>query len=147
MKVKAIDENLYLKDRKKQIKDLIDNEQLDKRLQKTIVDLIIPSVSLTTKTEHTLLEYTITEDGIYLITGYSLLNHYGQTGRELNLFLKKNGEDFFVSVNVYNGEWTVSVPISAMQNFKKGDVLTIFVTNYGAKNWMHGLGKLQLLKL
>ena len=63
------------------------------------------------------------------------------------MFLKKNGEDFFVSVNVYNGEWTVSVPISAMQNFKKGDVLTIFITNYGAKNWMHGLGKLQLLKL
>ena len=115
--------------------------------EKTIKELTLPSVALTTITKYTLLEYTIEEAGTYLITGYSPLNHYGQTGRELNLFLKKNDEDFFISVNVQNGEWTITVPISAMQTFKAGDVLTAVVTNNGAKNWTHGVGKLQLVKL
>lgn len=50
MKVKAIDENLYLKDRKKQIKDLVTQDDIDKTLDKLKITTTILSddISLAT---------------------------------------------------------------------------------------------------
>lgn len=115
--------------------------------EKTIQELTLSAVSVTTVSSYTLLKHTITEAGTYLITGYSPLNRYNQNSRELHLFMQKNGSNFWEYIDVMNGGWTVSVPISSLVQFEKGDVLSVIVENGGGKQWMHGIGKLQLLKL
>lgn len=116
--------------------------------EKTIQELRLPSVSVTTATTKQVGSYTVTEAGTYLISGNFPLNYYGQNGRSLHIQLKKNGEEFYSTTAVYNTyAWTVSQVISYMTKFAKGDVLTIHISSSSAQNWSCGESKIQLLKL
>lgn len=148
MKVKAIDEDLYLDERKVKIKELVDNNTLDKKITKKIKELTLPSVAVNTSTTKQIGSYTVEEDGIYLISGNIPINYYGQDGRSLHIQLKNNGEEFYSTTAVYNiYAWTVSQTISHICELKKGDIITIHYGSSAAKSWSCGEGKIQLVKL
>ena len=96
----AISEDLYLSKRKIQLKKLVDedtlNSTLEQKLEKTIKELTLSSVAVTTATTKQIGSYTITEAGTYLISGNIPLNYYGQEGRSMHVQLKKNGAEIWL---------------------------------------------------
>ena len=105
-------------------------------------------VTVTTASEIKVGTYTIPDDGLYLITGNVPLNHYGQSGRSLHVFLRNNGVDFFSTSSVLNTyAWTVSEVVSYVSDFKKGDVITIFIGSSSNVNWSCGTAKFQFTKI
>ena len=115
---------------------------------RTVQNLAIAGKPVSTETSpYTALTYTIPESGLYLITGSVNLNHYGQGGRELNYYLKRNDETFYTDINVHNGEYLVTSSLSYIQEFNKGDIFSITITNSAAVNWMVSPSTIQLLKM
>lgn len=115
----------------------------------TFIDEIITnSVAVTTATTVQVGTYTIPSDGLYLITGNVPLNHYGQSGRSLHVQLKKDGIEFFSTSAVLNtAAWTVSEGVAYVQEFKKGDVITVHLGSSAATNWSCGNAKFQFVKI
>lgn len=124
-------------------------ENIEGKLTSNFEIIILNSVESTTDGYRQILDYTIPEDGTYLLTGFVHSNHYGQSGRELTFLMRRNDLDFFANIGVCNTYiWTLSMSISAIYQFKKGDKLNGFITNTdGTKTWSCMGGNLFLVKL
>lgn len=131
-------------------RDLLSNI-LTANLNKNVsfVELAVDSVNVNTSPSYQILDYTIPQDGTYLITGVVHPNHYGQSGRELVVNVARNWSVFYTNHGVCNTyTWTLSMPISAIYPFKKGDKLEVYITNSdNTKNWSNSGGSLFLIKL
>lgn len=127
----------------KRQKETITNPSL-----RTIHKLTLTAVAVTTAASATVLNYTIPESGIYLLMGYSNINKYNNSGRELRVNLNKNGVRFWQYLDVGHQGWTTPAVISATQEFVKGDKLTVVIENGNTSmQWMHGQSELSLVKL
>ena len=109
----------------------------------------ISTISPTTETIYQVLDYTIPEDGTYLIIGYLHPNYYGQSGRELAINLACNGSLFYQNIGVCNAyTWTLTSQIGTIRKFKKNDKFKMYFSNTdGTKTWANSGGQISLLKL
>lgn len=127
------------------------NTILDNNLNKNTGFKIfgMPTIYETTETKHQILDYTIPDDGTYLIIGYLHSNYRGESGRELSINLECNGSLFYQSVGVCNTyTWTLTSQIGTIRKFKKNDKFKMYFSNTdGTKAWSNSGGQISLLKL
>lgn len=100
-----------------------------------------------TSSTFTVANYTIKEDGTYILAGVLLPNAYGQENRDLIVKIYKNTSVLQTYSNVFNlYVWTYSCPIICIAKFRKNDVLKIAIESGGKSFAFHG-GQLTILKL
>lgn len=121
---------------------------LDK-INSSVTNYALNTVSVTnTTTAKTVLAVTIPETGIYLFTGFASPNYYGQSGRELITRLKRNDNEIWRNVNVFNTyTWTAENTICAVAACAAGDKITVVVKSSDAENWSFSGGMLTITRL
>lgn len=115
----------------------------------SVTNYILNSVAVTdTTAAKTVLTITISETGIYLFTGFTSPNYYGQSGRELTTYLKHNGNNIWKNTNVFNTYiWTAENTICAVASCSSGDKITVVVQSTDSKNWSFAGGLLTVTRL
>lgn len=110
--------------------------------------LVLNSISETSQTGiKNLGSATIPENGIYLICGYYNPNYYIQTGRELNMYIKRNNNTIFQQNCVVNGAYTLTQNIAVTAELNENDIITFEIYNTAEKPFaVHG-GLIHFIKL
>lgn len=118
-------------------------------INSSVTNYSLNSVAVTnTTTAKTVLTVTIPETGIYLFTGFASPNYYGQSGRELITSLKRNDNELWRNVNVFNTYiWTAENTICAVAPCSAGDKITVVVKSSDAENWSFSGGLLTITRL
>ena len=118
-------------------------------INSSVTNYSLSSVAATdTTAAKTVLTVTISETGIYLFTGFASPNYYGQSGRELITRLKRNDNEIWRSVSVFNTyTWTAENTICAVAACAAGDKITVVVKSSDAKNWSFSGGMLTITRL
>ena len=118
-------------------------------INSSVTNYSLSSVAVTnTTTAKTVLTVTIPETGIYLFTGFASPNYYGQSGRELITRLKRNDNEIWRNVNVFNTyTWTAENTICAVAACAAGDKITVVVKSSDAENWSFSGGMLTITRL
>lgn len=123
---------------------------LSNMLNSVFTNIVLSSFGVTdTANEITVGTYTIPSSGVYLITGICHPNYYGESGRDLFTYLKKNGDIVWYHDAVINTyAWTISRGISCIINANKNDVITFTIQNSVAgKKYSFAGGNIQFYKL
>lgn len=115
----------------------------------SIIDgITLNTVSVTTDTTKEVGNYTIAENGTYLICGNIAPNYYNQSGRELNFTIKKNNTPFYVHNGVISGAYVFSSGISTVTDATENDIFTFEITNTdNTKSWAFVGGTIYFVKL
>lgn len=125
------------------VEDAIDN--INSGLQ------VIPTFALpvtSTTEEQALLNTTISEAGTYLFVVNVPMNYYGESGRELFLYLKINNKLVATHQAVISDAYTITQNITEIKNIPANSAINITVRNTVAgKNFAAGNGQLQYIKL
>lgn len=98
--------------------------------------------------ETILLDFNIAEPGRYLFFSKIPLNYYGQEGRELYLYLRRNGIGEDVAGGVFNTyAWTHYEILFAICDVTANSKIEVVVANNGGKKFHIGWFSLKYMKL